>query len=215
MKRSVSLNAVALLDWPVHAGNNNSNGGQAKTDQTRIWKCSWDCSSRSSFQKLVKNKSSRNLTNHISLEPAFNKDHESNHEFIQKSTYKKIRSKKVLMFKLQIKISLWILNDLARFELHSTLCCTLYLSHMLISRIVSFEILPSWCAAVGIELFRSKLCKTDSLLCCRRWMEMIAQLRNAWMMENLQTAIDAQGCTVAILLASSTNSFKQMHNSTC
>ena len=99
-KRPVSLKAVALRDWLMHAVNKNLKLKRRNMDQNASWSCSWTCSSVHHFQKIHMNKFARKLSCHIWLEPAFNIDYKYHHEFVQKSTHKKIRSRIALTYKL-------------------------------------------------------------------------------------------------------------------
>lgn len=127
----------------------------------------------SSCPEIVMNNLAWKCTNYIWLESACNVHHKYDHEIIQNSIHKKIRSKIVLAHKLQFKISPRISNEIARFKLHSTLCQRHYLNHMAIARIKEFEFQPSWCAAVKIVWIWFQWVKTDGVDWCRKWIVVI------------------------------------------
>lgn len=122
-------------------------------------------------RKINMNNLSPKWANRIWLNSSLHVDYKCHTETIQKLTYNKIRSMKVLMHKLKIQISPWISNENARFKLHSTLCQRIYLCHMLISKIKRFEISPYDEAVLDSGVFEVPMAWTGTLWWCRRWLE--------------------------------------------
>ena len=115
--------------------------------------------------------SSPKWTNEYPLESSKNEECEYVHDLTYKFLNLTDRAKKVSQSNIQIHITSSIPNENSWSKLQCNLCSTIYLNHMLISRIEGFEISPYECAVRVLELFEPPIVKTDVLWCCGRWMQ--------------------------------------------
>ena len=84
-----------------------------------------------------------------------------------------IEQKQVSHSNVQIHITSSIPNENSWSKLQCNLCSTIYLSHMLISRIEGFEISPYECAVLDSGDFEAWKLKTEVQWWLGRWMECV------------------------------------------
>ena len=180
---------MASPDSLIPAVNKISNWKLRNTDQTLIFPEFWSFARvllRSSSPDSVMTNLQPKRINRIWISSSFNVDQGYGHGFVQRLTYKEIHSIKVLMHKLWIKISWWLLNENAWFKCQTTPRSTHYLSHVLILRIKGFENSPSWSAVGESACIWPWFLKTDEECWLWRWLMMKIQLTGAWIRGKLQ-----------------------------
>ena len=157
---------VALCGWSDEEGNKISKWWGAAADWNAFCSRIFRSSSRvlhASLPAPASNFSSPNRANLIPLWPSLHVGYGYGNAFVYKLTHAKNRSKEDPHTNIQINISSSILNGIARFKRQNDLCSTIYLNHMLISRIEEFEFLPSWSAARDSVFVSLRLMKTDGV----------------------------------------------------